>query len=216
MNEHSHQPGAGPRRRTAKGERTRDALLDAALRLFAERGFHGTAVPDVARAAGVAAGTVYRHFASKEELVNVLYRRCKLALMRGLFGAVRVDDPAREQFAGFWAALAAFAGSDPRAFAFLELHHHGPYLDAESRALELRALTTIAGLVERGRAEGSLGSASVDTVMALVWGAFVGLFKASRLGYLTLDAARLAEAEALCWRAMSRPEPVHLAPEETR
>ncbi len=171
-------------------------------------------MPDVARAAGVAAGTVYRHFTSKDELVNVLYRRCKIALMKGLFAGVSVDATAREQFAGFWEALATFARSDPTAFAFLELHHHGPYLDSASRDMELRALTTLAGFVERGRAEGVLGDASTETIMALIWGGFVGLFKASRLGYLDLDAARLAEAEALCWRALARPEPHPDDPEE--
>ena len=44
----------------------REAVLGAALELFVERGFHGTTVPEIAERAGVGAGTIYRHFASKE------------------------------------------------------------------------------------------------------------------------------------------------------
>src|SRR5262245_20911865 len=43
-----------------------EAILNAALELFVERGFHGTTVPSVAERAGVAPGTIYHYFASKE------------------------------------------------------------------------------------------------------------------------------------------------------
>ena len=205
MNDHSQpRPDAPARRTTARGRRTRDALLDAALTLFAERGYAGTSVPDVAQRAGVAAGTLYRHFTGKEALVNGVYRRCKQALMAGLFAAVDLQVAPREQFRAFFGALADFAAAEPTAFAFLELHHHADYLDAESRDLEERSLHVVAAMVERGRAAGAFADHGTETVMALVWGAFVGLFKAARLGYLDLDPARLAEAEAICWRAIAR------------
>ena len=50
-----------------------EAILDAALALFVERGYHGTAVPAIAERAGVAAGTIYHHFESKEQLVNAVF-----------------------------------------------------------------------------------------------------------------------------------------------
>jgi len=57
----------------------REAIMGAALDLFVERGFHGTAVPEIAQAAGVGAGTIYRYFEHKEALVNALYRPEKQA-----------------------------------------------------------------------------------------------------------------------------------------
>src|SRR5689334_15289154 len=56
----------------------REAILAAALELFVERGFYGTAVPEIAERAGVGAGTIYRYFESKETLVNELYREQKM------------------------------------------------------------------------------------------------------------------------------------------
>src|SRR5688500_10180049 len=55
----------------------REAFMNAALELFVGRGFHGTAVPEIAEMAGVGAGTIYRYFESKEALVNALYRQEK-------------------------------------------------------------------------------------------------------------------------------------------
>ena len=49
-----------------------EAILQAALQLFAERGYHGTAVPEVASLAGVGTGTIYRYFESKHKLLLYL------------------------------------------------------------------------------------------------------------------------------------------------
>jgi len=54
--------------REQRRARTRDELLDAATRVFAEKGFHGASVDDVAASAGYTTGAVYSNFAGKEDL----------------------------------------------------------------------------------------------------------------------------------------------------
>lgn len=56
------------------GEATRQRLLRAALDLYTTVGFRGTTTPAIASRAGVAEGTIYRHFTSKEHLLNEVYR----------------------------------------------------------------------------------------------------------------------------------------------
>jgi len=51
----------------------RERILDAAVRVFAQSGFHATRVSDVAKAAGVADGTIYLYFESKDELLRSLF-----------------------------------------------------------------------------------------------------------------------------------------------
>jgi AcrR family transcriptional regulator len=63
---------AEPNRRTAKAEETRRALLDAALRLFAEKGYHATTVPEIVHAAGVGHGTFYEYFRSRRDILVAL------------------------------------------------------------------------------------------------------------------------------------------------
>lgn len=62
-------------RRLPKRER-REAILDASLRLFAERGLHGATTRALAAAAGVSEALLYRHFRSKEALFAELQRTC--------------------------------------------------------------------------------------------------------------------------------------------
>ncbi|OBH68142.1 TetR family transcriptional regulator [Mycobacterium intracellulare] len=57
---------------TAKGRQTRQAIEQAARKLFAERGFHGTTVADITSAAGKSPAVFYRYFADKEDLLAAL------------------------------------------------------------------------------------------------------------------------------------------------
>src|ERR687886_417530 len=54
---------------------TSDAVLDAALTLFAERGYHGTALSQIADALGIRTPSLYNHMQSKEELLEEVVRR---------------------------------------------------------------------------------------------------------------------------------------------
>ncbi|MFH0825586.1 MAG: helix-turn-helix domain-containing protein, partial [Pseudomonadota bacterium] len=73
----------------------KQAILDSALELFSERGFHGTSVAMIAQKAQVGAGTIYRYFPDKEALVNELFRLWKTAMMKALLDDTPTDLPAR-------------------------------------------------------------------------------------------------------------------------
>ncbi|MDP9332811.1 MAG: TetR/AcrR family transcriptional regulator [Actinomycetota bacterium] len=56
-------------------ERTREALLDAATTVFAQRGFHGASLDEIAETAGYTRGAIYKHFADKEDLLLAVFTR---------------------------------------------------------------------------------------------------------------------------------------------
>ena len=55
-----------------KGERTRNEIVQAAYRLFLERGYHGTSMRQIAQNAGIALGGIYNHFNSKEDIFTAV------------------------------------------------------------------------------------------------------------------------------------------------
>ena len=182
----------------------REAILDAALELFAERGFHGTAVPLVAERAKVGAGTLYRYFESKEALVNALYQREKTCFLTELIDGFPGDVPAREMFRVLWQRLVEYAQRHPTAAMFLELHHHAPYLDAESRALEERVLEPVTDVIRRGQAQQALKAVDPVLLISIVYGAFIGIAKSALAGHLKLEPRVLEDAEACLWEAVRR------------
>lgn len=189
------RPPAGPERR--------DAILDAALQCFVERGFHGTAMPDIAKKIGIATGTIYHYFASKEELVNALFRKWKAEIARHVFTAFPQGAPVREQFSVMWREMIAFALAHPAAFAFLELHNHSSYLDAESVAAD-RGLKIFAGaIVQQAQKEGIIKPLDATLLMELVFGAFIGIMRAHWEGRAKLGPDEIAAAEQACWDAVA-------------
>ena len=79
--------------RSERGDK-RDALLRAAIDTFAARGFFNAQVADVARAAGVAAGTVYLYFRGKDDLlISIFERTMKAAIAEGRQSVGALNDP---------------------------------------------------------------------------------------------------------------------------
>lgn len=174
--------------------------MGAALAAFAERGFHGTSVPDIAKAARVGVGSIYRHFDSKERLVNAVFRGAKARLRDALLLDFELSRAPDELFADLWWRLVGFQRREPLSFQFLEMQDHVPYLDGESRAVEASLL---APLLAAASTTAGVEDGSPALVIAIVWGAFVSLTKAERLGYLTLDDEQLRRAGEICFASVT-------------
>ena len=69
------------RPKNADGQRTRQAILDAALDLFSEKGFFGTSLRDVASAVGVRESAIYNYFPGKDALFDALQTAQLLSLI---------------------------------------------------------------------------------------------------------------------------------------
>lgn len=180
----------------------RDKILDAALELFAERGFHGTPVPEVAARAKVGAGTIYRYFESKEALVNALYQHWKRVMLEEVAGDLDLTLAPRQQWKRLFRRVVAFAKKHPQAFLFLEGHHHAPYLDATSREIEAQVMGMAELFLDQTRQAGLTREVPPQLMMAVLWGSVVRLIKSSHEGLLTLDEGTLDQFEALTWEVL--------------
>lgn len=187
---------------TSTGSLKREAIVEAALALFVERGFYGTAVPEIAARANVGAGTIYRYFDSKEALVNALYRQEKMRFAHEVIDDFPVAATTRAQFELLFARMARFTTAHPAAFVFMELHHHAPYLDAESRAYEERLAQMFTVIVERAQARKEIKAGDPRLLMGVVTGAFVGVVRAAREAHQPLAEVDWALAERCLWEAI--------------
>ena len=184
----------------------REAILDAALDLFVERGFHGTAVPQIAERAGVGAGTIYRYFESKEALVNALYQRWKKSRSR----SSSLDDfpvdraAARAVPHAVDAAWPKFALANPEAFVVPRAAPPRARIStSESRAIEARHARRSASRHRRARRRAASSRPVPPSPHGLVMGAFVGMFRSCVEGRLELDARTIwTLAEQCCWEAI--------------
>jgi AcrR family transcriptional regulator len=177
-------------------------ILQAAVDLFVERGFHGTSVPSVAEKARVAAGTIYHYFQSKEALVNAVYQRWKQAMAAEILRDFPFQGSPREQFRAVWGRMADFAIAHPREFAFIELHQHGSYLDAASRAIEHQTVDFGVQMVLRAQESQALKPLPPTLLMEFAIGAFRGVFRGTINGRLPLTRETFMVAEQCGWEAV--------------
>jgi TetR/AcrR family fatty acid metabolism transcriptional regulator len=82
--------------RNAQVEKRR-LLLDAAIRVFAVKGYHAARVGDIAREAGVAYGLLYHYFGSKEEVLETIFRETWTQMLEAVHSIEATGAPAREQ-----------------------------------------------------------------------------------------------------------------------
>lgn len=184
-------------------ENKRERLLDVALELFERRGFDGVAVPEIARMANVATGTIYRYFETKEALVNSLYRRWKETFNAAVLAPLQGNLTPREMFGIYWRRMADFARANPRVVRFLDLHHHESYLDAESCKAHNAYRDAAARFVSAARAVGAIADVHPALVVALMWGACAGLVKFAHEGVLRFDEKAAQDMEEMLWRAIA-------------
>jgi AcrR family transcriptional regulator len=160
---------AAARELRAQGRKTMRKLLDAGMRVFAERGYHAARVDDIVRAARTSHGTFYLYFANKEELLRALAIQCaqEMGALAGGLGVVTGDEAGAAELRRF---LETFFSTYARFGPVLRAWMEGNIEDRETSRLGVVAFTDIAtALGERMRDAGANGdAASVSALMALL------------------------------------------------
>ena len=98
----------GPGRREAEARATREALIDAALELFTERGYAEVGTEEIVSRAKVTRGALYHHFADKRDLFRAVFERVEADLMERIGATMEgADDPYELMVSGMRAFLDA-------------------------------------------------------------------------------------------------------------
>jgi AcrR family transcriptional regulator len=185
----------------SRGARTQEKIEGSALALFAEKGVDRTTVGDIAGAAGIAEGTLYRHYAGKEELIWQLFSHNYQSLAAQL-------DSLQAARRGLRAKLKAMVGTfcnlfeqNPDMFRFLLLVQHGQLSrvtdDMQTPVKVLKAV------IEAAIARGEIPAQNAEVATAMVLGMVLQVAVFKVYGRVTRPlgdfADRLAEG---CWQAL--------------
>ncbi|HEX8392946.1 MAG TPA: TetR/AcrR family transcriptional regulator [Longimicrobium sp.] len=158
-------------------------IREAAAALFAERGFEGTTMRELAERADVATGTLFLYVADKRELLFLHFTdRLSGVVERSLAGLPGAESPVVERLAACFAPLFAFYAHDPelaRHFVREQVFSSGGVWEARAHELSRRFLGDIAQLLDEARVAGQvdgtvdLGQAAAN-VFALYFLSLVG------------------------------------------
>lgn len=179
----------------------RAAAVRAALRaLVAERGFHGASMSAIAREAGVATGTAYTHYGSKDELVLATYLETKAQLGAAATAGIDPAAPPAERFRTIWVATYRHLTAHPDHALFLLQVDASPY---RARAREAMLAQESDPILEAA-ATAEMAAKVLPLPLEILYE--LGLAPAVRLAatQASLSKAELDATAAACWRAITR------------
>jgi AcrR family transcriptional regulator len=97
-----------------KSEDKRNAILDAATRVFAERGLTAAPTSEISKQAGVAEGTLFTYFKTKDDLINALYREIKLELADAMMSGFPRKRSVRTRLRHVWDSYVNWGVTNPK------------------------------------------------------------------------------------------------------
>lgn len=111
----------------------KDKILNAALKLFITKGFHGTSTSKIAKEAGVSNGTLFYYFNTKEALISRLYLKLKEEHKEYLLEHMIPCETSKSKIKQFWLTCVQWELEHKDSVAFYEMFAHSPYIDKLSK-----------------------------------------------------------------------------------
>ena len=140
--------------RSIAQEEKRRQILDAAVRVFARRGFHTSRVGDIAEEAGVAHGLLYHYFSSKDEVLQTVFRENWSELLERFEAVEGSDEPADEKLRGIVKILLRTWRNDP-ALVTVMVREVGRSAHLATQVEDIdKGFAVIQRVIERGQTEG--------------------------------------------------------------
>ncbi|MHB8066802.1 MAG: TetR/AcrR family transcriptional regulator [Desulfobaccales bacterium] len=184
------------------GSRTKELIARTALHLFVEKGITETTIRDIAGAAGIAEGTLYRHYESKDQLAWELFSTNYVAFARELDRLQEEYDTLKDKLTAMIRQFCTFFDRDPMLFSYLLLAQHAQ-LKKVTPEMET-AVTVLQKVIAQGMERREVPEMEVELAAAMVLGVVleVAIFKA--YGRITQDLSQLRETlTAACWRVLA-------------
>ena len=181
----------------------RSALLAAALDLFSENGIDSTPTAAISKAAGVAEGSLFTYFKSKDGLVNALYLELKAELGEVLMQGFPRDGSISKKLKHLWDRHVAWCAASPEKLKTLDRLLLSNRLDDASRAEGAEPFRDLDDAVERAVEDGTLRDLSLP-YLHQIFGAMV----TATLQMIVTDPAGAAryrrEGFEILWNAVRR------------
>ena len=180
------------RRLTEQGRERKQQLVDAAMTLFAERGYAATRISDICAQAGVAKGLFYWYFPTKLDLFTELVRTMRHSLRRAQADAMEPDADAVERIRQGTEASVRFMAEHATYFALVDVERADPAIADALRTGSEVYLDDVTALVREAQAAGSVPDADPRLLALGVLGAVSSFSNAWRSGRIELSTDELA------------------------
>jgi TetR/AcrR family transcriptional regulator, multidrug resistance operon repressor len=177
-------------------------ILESTLELIQEYGFHGTPMSAVAKKAGVAAGTIYHYFESKDILICELFNYITGNIIGHVFKEDDADLPYQERFFQIWMKLYAYYKQNPEVLVFFEQFINSPY-NKYTESAPQNIFTKLNSFFKEGIEKGLLRQVNYQLLTVLTYGSIVSTAKVTINGKVTVGEPELQQIIHILWDGMA-------------
>lgn len=186
---------------TSKDKRLQ--ILYAAEKLIAELGFQGLSMQKIAKEAGVAAGTIYRHFDDKDHLIEDVRIQVTQRVADAVQNGVNDSDSIKLRYRTMWLNIWNLAGTNPGVIKNSVLYDSLPVINSVTfRELERKMFAQVEQLFNEGKEQGIFKPLNNEILSGLSLAASVSLARKHSLGFYQMDEAAFEAVIEASWDAI--------------
>ena len=175
------------------------AIYESTLRLIKEFGFHGTPMSQIAQEAGVATGTIYHYFDSKDELIIELHHYTKDLIHQAIFNESTNALPYPQRFTIIWMNLVQYYMEHPEVLSFVEQFFSSPYVKDVYPEDCVGFQDEISVFLKQGIQENHIKPLDINIISAAYIGTISATAKRNVHGRFPLTEQDLKQMIAIIW-----------------
>jgi AcrR family transcriptional regulator len=183
----------------------KDAIIRASLKLFTAKGFDGTPTALISQEAGVATGTLFRYFPTKESLINGTYSVAKDSMARAMIAGLEDEGTLEGKMRRIWRNTIRWGLQNPEELLFLEQYVSSPYITKITEEEAMRKFAFLGELIDQGVADGKLKGLHRGLIFEVLFSANKAVIKKILANGLHDQAEPLIDGSfELVWGGLSR------------
>lgn len=180
----------------------RERIFDAVLKIAMTGGLSATPMAKIAQEAGIAAGTIYRYFESKDVLLATLYNEIADELNVAITQQHKDDLPLKPMLFSMWHAVLAFHLDFPCKVRFMQEYQSTHISCPEVQAKQQVVYRLLTEVLHRGMAEKTILPLPCQTLSAYILGPITELSRHHQRGVMPLTPPIVQEAFDVLWRGI--------------
>jgi TetR/AcrR family transcriptional repressor of multidrug resistance operon len=173
----------------------KEAILKSTLELIKDNGFHGTPISLIAKNAGVAAGTIYHYFSSKDDIIMELHNKIKREMAAAMFTKESAGKGYQQQFFDGWISLCKYFINNPASLFFHEQFNGSPYAKIAAGKKGKGSISRFNEFFQLGMDKGYLKKMEYLLIASAVFGCITATAKyhvTGRFGFKDTDLCKVA------------------------
>ncbi len=182
------------------------AILNASLQLFVEYGFHGTPTSKIATEAGIAHGTIFTYYKTKDDLIAALYEYTKSQLRDYLTINVSAKGTLKERFRDIFFYSVKWSLANRKEFYFTQQFQYSPHLKKTETESNAKEQSLHRAIYREGLENGFLKPLPLNMITELSMSQMVGIYNFLSKEHLSKkkEAEVIDETFELLWNMLKK------------